>query len=417
MDGRMLAMGAKDRDRLCVIRRVCAGECRQIQAAEMLGLSTRQVRRLVRRVETEGDAGVVSRRRGRPSNRRMDAGTLGRIEGLLRERYADFGPTLAAEKLLELHQIQVSSETIRRMQIRLGLWRAKSRKERREHLPRERRARFGELIQIDGSPHAWFEKRGPVCTLLVFIDDATNRLTSLHFLPTETRAGYVYCLRQQLERHGLPAAFYSDRHGIFRVNAKEAASGDGKTEFGRILDRLNITLIHAHTPQAKGRVERSNQTLQDRLVKELRLQGISDIAAANAFLPTFIAQWNQRFGRTPRDAQDAHRPLTLPPEVLDTTLADQETRLLSRKLTFQFHGAVYLVKTTGFGTALRGAKVTVCRLPNHSVVVQYRGRTLPCTPFRHTPAPPTPADEKTLNAQVDDAVARSFPISVIPRAA
>jgi hypothetical protein len=179
----------------------------------------------------------------------------------LRGQYQGFGPTLAAEKLLERDGITVSAETVRRAQIRLKLWRPKSRKQKRLHPLRDRRSRFGELIQIDGSPHAWFEGRGPRCTLIVFIDDATSRLTALRFVPVESTRAYLEALRDQVLDHGRPLAFYSDRHGIFRVNAKDAKSGDGKTEFHRVADRLGSEPIHALTPQAKGRVERANQTL------------------------------------------------------------------------------------------------------------------------------------------------------------
>ncbi len=165
---------------------------------------------------------------------------------------------------------------------------------------RERRPRFGELIQIDGSPHDWFEGRGPRCTLIVFIDDATGCLTALRFAPAETTRAYLGALRDHVLAHGCPAAFYSDRHGIFRVNAKDAAGGDGKTEFGRVSERLRIELINALTPQAKGRVERANQTLQDRLVREMRLRGISSIEEAQAFTPAFIAAWNDKFAGPPR---------------------------------------------------------------------------------------------------------------------
>src|ERR1019366_1943890 len=188
------------------------------------------------------------------------------------EQYHDFGPTLAGEKLLDLDGIKVSRETIRQLQISSGLWKPKSRRVRRVFRLRERRPRFGELIQIDGSPHDWFEGRGPRCTLIVFIDEATSRLMSLQFSPTETTNSYLEALRAHVLSHGRPLALYSDRHGIFRVNAKEAVSGDGLTEFGRVVERLGIASIQASTPQAKGRVERSNQTLQDRLVKEMRLQ-------------------------------------------------------------------------------------------------------------------------------------------------
>ena len=264
LDGALL-MSRSERERLHVVRQAAGGRLGQREASERLGIGIRQFKRLVRSWRREGDAGLVSRRRGRVSPNRLAEDRRGRIAELLRDKYVDFGPTLAAEKLLEREGSAVSRETVRRMQITLGLWRAKRRRARRVFQLRERRPRFGELIQIDGSPHAWLEDRGPRCTLIVFIDDATNRLTALHFAPSETTRAYLEALRGHVLEHGRPLAFYSDRHGIFRVNAKDAASGDGKTEFGRVAERLRIESIHALTPQAKGRVERANQTLQDRL--------------------------------------------------------------------------------------------------------------------------------------------------------
>ena len=301
-------MSGAERERLDVLRRVMRGELRQARAAELLGVGVRQAKRLVRGYRCEGEASVVSRRRGRASNNRLDAAKLATIEAALRTRYADFGATLASEKLGEIEGVSVSKETVRQIQIRLGLWRPKRRRAKKIFQVRERRPRFGELIQIDGSPHDWFEGRGPRCTLIVFIDDATGRLTRLQFAPAETTKAYLQALEAHVLAHGLPLAFYSDRHGIFRVNAKEAQGGDGFTEFGRVVERLRIELIHATTPQAKGRVERANQTLQDRLIKEMRLAGVSSIDEAQAFAEGFLERWNKRFAVAPRQAEDAHRP-------------------------------------------------------------------------------------------------------------
>jgi transposase len=278
-----LLMSGSERDRAHVVRQALDHHLGQREASERLGISVRQFKRLVRSWREAGDAGLVSRQRGRASHNQLVAGQRSRISGLLKGRYPDFGPTLAAEKLLEVDGIKVSRESIRQLQIELGLWKPKTRRVRRVFQLRERRPRFGELIQIDGSPHDWFEGRAPRCTLIVFIDDATSRLTALRFAPVESARAYLETLRDHVLEHGCPLAFYSDRHGIFRVNAKDAQSGDGKTEFGRVAARLDIVPIHALTPQAKGRVERANQTLQDRLVKEMRLQNISSIEVANGF--------------------------------------------------------------------------------------------------------------------------------------
>lgn len=413
MIGMGLFMSEGERERAYLVRQCLEGRLSQREAAERLGIGVRQFKRLVRRLKAEGDAGVVSRQRGRASNNQLSAPLRTRIALLLRDKYADFGPTLAAEMLLEREGITVSAETIRQMQIGLGLWRPKRRRAKRVFQVRERRARFGELIQIDGSPHDWFEGRGPRCTLIVFIDDATNRLTSLRFAPSETTAAYLAALRSHVLAHGRPLAFYSDRHGIFRVNAKDAKSGDGKTEFGRVAARLAIVPIHALTPQAKGRVERANQTLQDRLVKEMRLAGIASIEAANAFVPLFMTRWAAKFAVPPRDAASAHRPWTQSPAALDDELARREERVLSKALTFRASGTMYCVRTTGPGTALRGARVTLHHFPGGGMTVHYKDRVLPVTAYGSYPVPDPAEDEKTIDARLD-AIIATQPRAVAP---
>lgn len=400
-----LCMSDGERDRAYLVRQTIEGRLSQREASERLGISVRQFKRLVHRVRAEGDGGVVSRQRGRASNNRLASGLVARITTLLTGKYADFGPTLAAEKLLELEGIKVSAETLRQMQIRLGLWKPKRRRVKRVFQVRERRARFGELIQIDGSPHDWFEGRGPRCTLIVFIDDATGRLTALQFAPAETTAAYLAALRIHVLEHGRPLAFYSDRHGIFRVNTKDARSGDGKTEFGRVAERLEITPIHALTPQAKGRVERANQTLQDRLVKEMRLAGISSIEAANAFVPSFMLRWDAKFAVPPRDPVCAHRPWTKTPAALDDVLARREERVLSKALTFRSNGTLYCVKTTGPGTALRGAKVTLHHFADGAMTVHYKDRVLAVTAYGTYPVPDPAEDQKTIDARLEAIIA------------
>jgi transposase len=407
MERGLLAMSAWERERLHVVRALSKGQLAQREAAERLELSVRQVKRLLRAWRGQGDAGLISRQRGRRSPRRMDEAKRARIEGLLQAKYADFGATLAAEKLSEREGIEVSRETVRRIQIELGLARARRRRAQRVHGPRERRPRFGELIQIDASPHDWFEGRGPRCALIVFIDDATSRLTALRFAPAETTKAYLSALRAHVLAHGVPLAFYSDRHGIFRVNAKEAESGDGLTEFGRVAERLRIELIQAATPQAKGRVERANQTLQDRLIKEMRLRGLCDIAAAQVFADAFVEMWNAKFAKPPISDADAHRPWTKDVEALDEALARREERVLSKALTFSAGGKVYCVKTAGPGTALRGARVTLLHFQNGAMRVDYKTRSLPYTHFKTNPGPGPAEDEKTLDARMAQIVAVS----------
>ena len=276
----------------------------------------------------------------------------------VRKRYADFGPTMACEKLTEVHGYRLSVETLRQWMMAEGLWKAKSRRRARVHQRRPRRACFGELVQLDGSPHAWFEDRGERCTLIVFIDDATSRLMYLRFVAAETTQAYMQALGVYLGRYGRPVALYSDRHSIFRINHGRQ---EGKvTQFTRAVKTLDIEPIHANTPQAKGRVERANQTLQDCLVKELRLSGIDGMEEGNAFLPSFMADYNRRFAVAPKSAQDAHRAVLHDAGELDLILRRHETRKLSKNLTFQYLNREYQLTGQGKGYRLRGASVTVC---------------------------------------------------------
>ena len=281
-----VTMSHKELDRLHIIQESLNRHITQEQAAARIGISIRQVKRLVQRYRNEGPSGLVSRRRGKRPNNSFSTEFRATVISLLKGRYADFGPTLACEKLREIHGLCLSIETLRKWMVEEGIWRERRRKFARIYQRRMRRPSYGELIQIDGSPHDWFEGRGPKCTLIVFIDDATSALMALRFAPAETTRTYMETLRGHLNDHGVPLALYSDRHSIFRVNNPER---EGElTQFTRAIKTLGIEPIHANSPQAKGRVERANQTLQDRLVKEMRLQGISDIETGNAWLPTLL---------------------------------------------------------------------------------------------------------------------------------
>jgi transposase len=401
MAGDFLEMSSEERERVHLVRAFVEAGLSQREASERLRIGVRQFKRLVCAWRQGGDAGLVSRQRGRPSNRRLKEARRSEIAALLKGRYAGFGATLASEKLRELDGIAVSVETVRQMQISLGEWKPKTRRAKRVFQLRERRPRVGELIQIDGSPHDWFEGRGPRCTLIVFIDDVTGRLTALRFAPVESGQAYLEALRDHVLAHGCPLAFYSDRHDIFRINVKDAQSGDGKTEFGRVVERLQIGLINALTPQAKGRVERANQTLQDRLVKEMRLRQIGSMAAAQAWLPEFIAVWNKKFAVPPRDETPAHRPWTKSAEELELALAAQEERVLTKALTFSYGGTKYCVKTPGPGTAMRGAKIVVHRFTDGRLRFSYKDRVLTCTAYGTYAVPAAAEDEKTLDARVE----------------
>jgi hypothetical protein len=266
---------------------------------------------------------------------------------------------------------------------------------------RERRACFGELVQIDGSEYDWFEGRAPLCTLLVFIDDATGRLVQLLFVEHESFFGYCQAAEGYFTRCGKPGAFYSDKHGIFRVNQPSSGCSDALTQFGRAMRELEVQIICANTPQAKGRVERANQTLQDRLPKELRLRGISSWEAGNAYLPEFIRDFNQRFAVPPRSTFDAHRPLTLQDD-LARTFTWQETRTLSKNLSLQFRKVVYQVQAKRSTLSLRHTSVLVCLDAQGTVSLFRNGRSLDYTIFHKQTQQAEIVETKHLNRSLPD---------------
>ncbi len=377
----------------------------QQEAARRMGITTRQTRRLAKRYQQEGLSGLVSKKRGRASNRRLNDAIRTTAIDLIGTHYRDFGPTLACEKLSGIHDVQLSVESTRQIMIKAGYWRPKKGGTVCAHPMRERRARFGELIQIDGSPHDWFEGRSANCTLLVFIDDATGRLTQLRFAPTETTLGYMHVLHDHILAHGVPAALYSDKHSIFRINAKDA-DPEAETQFSRAARELGIECIHAHSPQAKGRVERANQTLQDRLVKEMRLTGINDMDSANAWLPVYIENFNKRFAVTPKGMPDAHLAYAGTPANLVRTLSVQVTKILSKNLSCQHENQLLQVATTGTGLGLRGAKVTIHEHFDGSQELLWRKRKLTYGVMSKPKRQSAVADGKSVNAQVDKAMAR-----------
>lgn len=256
-----------------------------------------------------------------------------------------------------------------------GLW--LSRKQRRQfHPPRLRRERCGELVQVDGSEHRWFEDRAGPCTLLVFIDDATGRMVQLCFAASESAFSYFGALQGYLEAHGRPIALYSDKHSVFRVTRPEAKGGQGMTQFGRALSELNIEILFANSSQAKGRVERVNRTLQDRLVKEMRLAGISGIAAGNAFLPGFMERFNTRFAITPALPGDLHRPLNLAPERLRDILCWREQRYVSGQLALSYERKRVMLRETDVTRGLAGQYVDTYAFADGRLEVRWKGISL-----------------------------------------
>jgi len=393
-------MSNREITRLEVMQRLKDKRLTQKEASRMLGISVRQVKRLFRAYQAHGASGLVSQRRGKPSNNRLDPETMQKAIDLIYEHYRDFGPTLAHEKLTEKHDLRLSRESVRGILIAEGWWKPKRAKKPSAHQMRERRACFGELVQIDGSDHAWFEDRGPKCTLLVYIDDATGQLLELWFVPDETFFAYCEASRHYFERYGKPVAFYSDKHGIFRVNQpRPLGLSSGLTQFGRAMQELDIQILCANSPQAKGRIERANQTLQDRLVKELRLRRISDIDAGNAYLPEFREDFNRRFAVVPRSSHNAHRPL-LATENLEIILTHQETRTLSKNLTVQYNQVIYQIQSSRPDYALRNAKVTVCENLQGEVTILYQNKPLSYTIYHKPIRQAEVVDAKTLDRQI-----------------
>ena len=375
-----LVMSERELNRIEVLSEVETGRLRAEDAAGLLGLTRRQVFRLLARFRTDGPAGLAHRARGRAPNNALSAAHREQVLALVRTQYADFGPTLAAEKLAELHDIPLSHETLRKWMIADGLW--LTRKHRRVlHQPRLRREAFGELVQIDGSEHRWFEDRGPACTLLVFIDDATGRLMHLRFVASESTFSYFKALEGYLQDHGRPVAFYSDKHSVFRVNRAEARSGHGMTQFGRALNELNIEILCANSSQAKGRVERANRTLQDRLVKELRLAGIADMAAGNAFLPGFIAAFNARFARLPRRPDNLHRPLNVEPDRLRDIFCLRDERYVGQQLALSYERKRIILEPNDLTLGLVGTYVDTYAFPDGRLEIRARGVSLPYRMF------------------------------------
>jgi len=372
----VVVMSDRELSRLEVLRDLQDGRLTTTAAAQLLDLKRRQVFRLLKAYRADGAAGLISKQRGRRGNRRTPEAKRAAALAIIRDRYSDFGPTLAAEKLREFHGMTFGRETIRKWMLEDGLWFDRRRRMKRAHQPRYRRDCVGELIQVDGCEHWWFEDRGRQCTLLVFIDDATSRLMQLRFVRTESTFAYFAAVREYLETHGKPVAFYTDKHVVFRVAKVDAPKGDGMTQFGRALHALNIDLICAHSSQAKGRVERAHKTLQDRLVKELRLAGVNDIEAANAFLPSFMAQHNARFARAPANEKDLHRPLG-PRDDLSETFTWRETRKVTQALTLHYDRMIYILEQTPQALAAAAKAADVVEYPDGRIVVRHNGADLP----------------------------------------
>jgi hypothetical protein len=379
----LIIMNDKERDRMKVMARLQEGTLTQKIAADLLTVSIRQIKRLYSSYLKNGDKGLISKRRGMISNNSLSKDLKEQVVNLIQQYYPDFGPTLAHEKLTEEHNLRISVSTVRTIMIANKIWQSKKWKAVNIHKLRERRACYGALIQMDGSYHDWFEGRLPKCCLLVLIDDATSRLLWLEFVLWESCWDYFRVLKKYFKTEGRPNELYTDRHAIFETTRK--TERDYKdTQFHRAMTELGIKLILALSPQAKGRVERANGILQDRLVKEMRLAGISTLEAANAFLPSFIKTYNKKFGKKPQSSINAHKPLE-PKHNLERILCLHHKRKITNDLMVYWGGKRYQIREPNCRYRLGGKQVLVLEQEDKSIELIYEGKSLEFVNFDEQP--------------------------------
>lgn len=357
-----LTMSNREIDKLKVIQNTIDGRFKQSEAAQILSITDRQVRRLCAKVRKEGNRGIIHGLKGQPSNHQMAAGRVEEAIGYVKSHYRDFGPTFANEKLWENHGIRISTNTLRKAMLAEGLYAVKRYKPKHRKW-RERRACVGMLVQLDGSEHAWFEDRGPKCALLIFIDDATSRVLYGRFITVEDTANLMTCAKAYLKRNGRPVAFYVDKDSIYKVNRQanieeELRDETPLSQFTRAMCELDVQMIFADSPQAKGRVERGFRTHQDRLVKELRLAGISDMAAANRFLEIYIQKHNAKFAIAPANPVNAHRAL-LRTHRLEEILCNKLRRTVGNDYTLRYRNKFLQIAAEQAVRVRPGAVVTI----------------------------------------------------------
>src|SRR3989338_4028686 len=373
-------MSKKEVERIAVLDNLKEKRIKQKQAAEQLDLSVRQVCRLLKVYKEDGAKGLIHKSRGRKGNRSITDEKRKQIVCLIKKDYADFGPTFAAEKLLERDKIICSNETVRKLMITEGLWISKKKRIKEIHTYRERRPCVGELIQLDGSPHKWFEERADACTLVAFIDDATSRIMDGAFVDYEGTWTLFDTTEHYLKMYGKPLSFYVDKHSTFKINRQATIEEELKdfqpqSQFGRAMDELSIELIFANSPEAKGRVELMFETLQDRLVKELRLERISNKKDATCyFREVYIPKHNQRFAVAPKDSVNMHR-LLIPMDDLRRIFTLKSKRIVSKVLTVQYKNTIYqLLPTGGYRYTLRKTPILIEENRVGRIIFRYKDK-------------------------------------------
>jgi transposase len=389
----IITMSQKELKRLHVIHKVLEGSLTQREAAEVVSLSERQIRRITKRIEAEGDTGIQHGSRGKESNRRLPQKLVAKVVRLYQEKYQGFGPTLTAEKLLEFEGIEVSKETVRTWLIDAGQWQ-KGRTVRTHRRWRERKVCFGEMLQLDGSHHDWFEGRRPKCVLMAYIDDATSKVYG-RFYEYEGTIPAMDSFKRYIRKYGIPMSIYMDKHTTYKSPAEPSIEDEiqGTTplsEFGRALTELAVEIIHAHSPQAKGRIERLFKTLQDRLVKEMTIRGINTIDEANKYLETYLSIHNKRFAVRAKEREDLHREIPKGLN-LDKVLCIRTVRALRNDFTVAHNSRLYQIEK-----GVSSKEVMVEERVNGSMLITHHDVRLP---FREITARPEKQQKPTRTFQ------------------
>ena len=408
---RKLEMTDRDIDRAKVLEKVTSGQWTQKKAHETLRISLRQVKRLCKRYRSKGVEGLLHAGRGKPSTRRMDEKTKKEVITLMvREEFEGFGPTLLQETFEEEYGIKVGREWLETM-MEAGKWRAKKTRKVRSHPRRKRRSRRGELIQLDGSYEDWFESRGPRCCLLVMIDDATSEIMAMRFVEHETTLDYFEIMKEYIGRFKLPLALYSDRHSVFKVSRSDASMMNiHHSQFERAMKELKIEVIHARSPQAKGRVERANGTLQDRLIKKMRRRNISTMKEGNKFLEEHRKEHNLKFAKKAESSEDAHVEM-LPSVRLDRILALKEKRKISKNSSIQYQGTIYQLELKNNARRMEGKEVDVLEKKDSEIIFEYNGRVIKYSIYKEIAVKSKVIDYKELEVLSE----RKKPLTSIQR--
>ena len=404
-----IKMSKKEILRLEILKSIIQNKTKYIKAAQMLGVSKRQLIRIVARYNKEGPEGILHKSRGRESSKKLPSEIKKKVvEVIHSETFKGFGPTFAVEQLSERYKISVSREWLRKVMISEGLWKSKRQKDLNVYQRRKRRSQEGELIQMDGSYEDWFEGRSPKCCLLVAIDDATSKIQELRFVKHETTDDYFELMKMFIAKRGRPLAVYTDRHAVFKTTRKEKVFK--ATQFARALNELEINLILANSPQAKGRVERANSTLQDRLIKSMRLDNICSMDEGNEYLHKFRETYNAKFSVRANNKENAYRTISENTN-LEKILCVKETRKVSKQLEIQFDNNVYQIEPeNNMKRRMIGKEVLIYKHAS-GVEIEYEGKSCKYREYKESNEMGMIMDRKTITAFLD----RKKPLTAIQR--